>query len=127
MKFVFDEMKFFFYAEIQQKFTYLTSEASSIIEFELNFGIIKNFIESKKFHVEDCFSIQHATFCHSNQHCGTSLSVFTQNPAKKSTMTFVLAIVKSILATQRNDFGFNKCELKSLNNVGYCGKKYFVY
>ena len=38
-------------------------------------------------------------------------------------MTFVLAIVKSILATQRNDFGFNKCELKSLNNVGYCGKK----
>ena len=71
-----------FYAEIQQKFTYLTSEASSIIEFELNFGIIKNFIESKKFHVEDCFSIQHATFCHSNQHCGTSLSVFTQKPAK---------------------------------------------
>ena len=49
-----------------------------------------------------------------------------QNPAKKTTMTFVLAIVKSILATQRNDFGFNKCELKSLNNVGYCGKKYFV-
>ena len=46
-----------------------------------------------------------------------------QNPAKKTTMTFVLAIVKSILATQRNDFGFNKCELKSLNNVGYCGKK----
>ena len=45
-----------------------------------------------------------------------------QNPAKKITMTFVLAIVKSILATQRNDFGFNKCELKSLNNVGYCGK-----
>ena len=39
-------------------------------------------------------------------------------------MTFVLAIVKSILATQRNDFGFNKCELKSLNNVGYCGKKF---
>ena len=47
------------------------------------------------------------------------------NPAKKPTMTFVLAIVKSILATQRNDFGFNKCELKSLNNVGYCGKKNF--
>ena len=41
-------------------------------------------------------------------------------------MTFVLAIVKSILATQRNDFGFNKCELKSLNNVGYCGKKNFL-
>jgi len=73
-----------FYAEIKQKFTYLTSEASSIIEFELNFGIIKNFIESKKFPVEDCFSIQHATFCHSNQHCGTSLSVFTQKPSKKS-------------------------------------------
>ena len=71
-----------FYAEIQQKFTYLMSEASSIIEFELNFGIIKNFIESKKIHVEDCFSIQHATFCHSNQHCRTSLSVFTQKPAK---------------------------------------------
>ena len=49
-----------------------------------------------------------------------------QNPAKKTTMTFVLAIVKSILATQRNDFGFNKCELKSLNNVGYCGKKYIL-
>ena len=48
MKFVLDEMKFFLYAEIQQKFTYLTSEASSIIESELNFGIIKNFIESKK-------------------------------------------------------------------------------
>ena len=48
-----------------------------------------------------------------------------QNPAKKTTMTFVLAIVKSILATQRNDFGFNKCELKSLNNVGYCGKMRF--
>ena len=111
-----------FYAQIQRKFTYLTSEASSIIEFELNFGIIKNFIESKQFHVEDCFSIQHATFCHSNQHCGTSLSVFTQKPAKNATMTFVLAIVKSILGTQRNDFGFNKCELKSLNNVGYCGK-----
>ena len=30
-----------------------------------------------------------------------------QNPAKKTSMTFVLAIVKSILATQRNDFGFN--------------------
>ena len=42
-------------------------------------------------------------------------------------MTFVLAIVKSILATQRNDFGFNKCELKSLNNVGYCGKKTFEF
>ena len=27
------------------------------------------------------------------------------------------------LATQRNDFGFIKCELKSLNNVGYCGQK----
>ena len=41
---------YFFYAEIQRKFTYLTSEASSIIEFELNFGIlIKDFIESKKF------------------------------------------------------------------------------
>ena len=42
-----------FYAEIQQKFTYLTSGASSIIEFELIFGIIKDFIESKKIHVED--------------------------------------------------------------------------
>ena len=42
-------------------------------------------------------------------------------------MTFVLAIVKSILATQRNDFGFNKCELKSLNNVGYCGKKFEAF
>ena len=50
-----------------------------------------------------------------------------QNPAKKTTMTFVLAIVKSILATQRNDFGFNKCELKSLNNVGYCGKKWVFF
>ena len=40
-----DEMKLFFYAEIQRKFTYLTSEASSIIEFELNFGIlIKDFM-----------------------------------------------------------------------------------
>ena len=48
-----------------------------------------------------------------------------KNPAKNATMTFVLAIVKSILATQRNDFGFNKCELKSLNNVGYCGKNSF--
>ena len=37
-------------------------------------------------------------------------------------MTSVLAIVTFILATQRTDFGFNKCELKSLNNVGYCGK-----
>ena len=37
-------------------------------------------------------------------------------------MTSPLAIVKSILATQRNDFGFNKCELKSLNYDGYCGK-----
>ena len=45
--------------------------------------------------------------------------------AKNATMTFVLASVKSILATQRNDFGFNKCELKSLNNVGYCGKNSF--
>ena len=34
-----------FYAENQRKFTYLTSEASSIIEFELIFGIIKDFIE----------------------------------------------------------------------------------
>ena len=43
-----------FYAEIQRKFTYLTSEASSIIEFELNFGIlIKDFIESKKFMFDD--------------------------------------------------------------------------
>ena len=42
-------------------------------------------------------------------------------------MTFVLSIVKSILATQRNDFGFNKFELKSLNNVGYCGKKTFAF
>ena len=49
-----------------------------------------------------------------------------KKPAKNATMTFVLAIVKSILATQRNDFGFNKCELKSLNNVGYCGKKNFL-
>ena len=49
-----DEMKLFFYAEIQRKFTYLTSEASSIIEFELNFGIlIKDFIESKKFMFDD--------------------------------------------------------------------------
>ena len=49
---------FFFYAEIQRKFTCLkpefaykyinTSKASSIIEFELNFGKIKNFTESKK-------------------------------------------------------------------------------
>ena len=42
-------------------------------------------------------------------------------------MTFVLAIVKSILAPQRNDFGFNKCELKLLNNVGYCGKKRILF
>ena len=42
-----------FYAENQRKFTYLTSEASSIIEFELIFGIIKDFIESKKIHIED--------------------------------------------------------------------------
>ena len=42
-----------FYAENQRKFTYLTSEASSIIEFELIFGIIKDFIESKKIHVAD--------------------------------------------------------------------------
>ena len=45
-------MKLFFYAKIQRKFTYLkyikTSKASSIIEFELNFGKIKNFTESKK-------------------------------------------------------------------------------
>ena len=88
-----------FYAEIQQKFTYLTSEASSIIEFELNFGIIKNFIESKKFHVEDCFSIQHATFCHSNQHCGTSLSVFTQKKAKKNGKKC------------NYDFRFSNCEI----------------
>ena len=47
-----------FYAEIQRKFTCLkpefaykyikTSKASSIIEFELNFGKIKNFTESEK-------------------------------------------------------------------------------
>ena len=49
-----DEMKLFFYAEIQRKFTYLTSEASSIIEFKFNFGIlIKDFIESKKFMFDD--------------------------------------------------------------------------
>ena len=42
-----------FYAENQRKFTYLTSGASLIIEFELIFGIIKDFIESKKIHVED--------------------------------------------------------------------------
>ena len=49
-----DEMKLFFHAEIQRKFTYLTSEASSIIEFELNFGIlIKDYIESKKFMFDD--------------------------------------------------------------------------
>ena len=33
----------FFYAEIQRKFTYLSSEASSIIKFELNIDIKKNF------------------------------------------------------------------------------------
>ena len=42
-------MKSFF----MPKFTYLTSGASSIIEFELIFGIIKDFIESKKIHVAD--------------------------------------------------------------------------
>ena len=63
-------MKFFFYAEIQRKFIYSTSEASSVIEF----------------HVLDDFH-QHATYCHSNQHCGSSLSVFWEkiweNSAKK--------------------------------------------
>ena len=49
-----------FYAEIQRKFTYLTSEASSIIEFELIFGIIKDFIESKKFTLKT-LCIQHVT------------------------------------------------------------------
>ena len=44
-----------FYAEIQRKFTYLTSEACSIIEFYLNFGIIKNFIESKNFMLKTVF------------------------------------------------------------------------
>ena len=44
-------MKFFYYAGIPQKFTCQTqaSEASSMIEIELNFGIIENFIESKKY------------------------------------------------------------------------------
>ena len=39
-------------------------------------------------------------------------------------MTLALTIEKTTLDTQRNDFGFNKCELKSLNNVGYCGKNH---
>ena len=121
-----------FHAEIQRKFTYLTSEACSIIEFDLNFGIIKNFIESKIFMLKTVFPYNMQLFATvSNQHCGTSLSVFTQNPAKNqaknATMTFILAIVKPLSATQRNDFGFNKCELKSLNNVGYCGKNIFPF
>ena len=48
------------------------SKASSIIEFELNFGKIKNFTESKKkIHVEDCFRVT-CIFVHSDQHCLTS-------------------------------------------------------
>ena len=54
-EFFFRRNEILFYAKNQRKFTYLTSEASSIIEFELIFGIIKDFIESKKIHVEDSF------------------------------------------------------------------------
>ena len=80
-----DEMKLFFYAEIQRKFTYLTSEASSIIEFELIFGIIKDFIESKKFTLKT-LCIQHVTlfniFSHSETTLNVSKALETQNSVK---------------------------------------------
>ena len=40
----------FFMATLKEKFTYLTSKASSISELELSFAI-KYFIESKKLHI----------------------------------------------------------------------------
>ena len=46
-------------------------------------------------------SMQHATFCHTNQHCESYLSVFRgkirKNPAKNATVKIFLASVKSIL------------------------------
>ena len=63
-----------FYAENQRKFTYLTSEASSIIEFELIFGIIKHFIESKKFHIEDVMKST-CSFVQLFQHYESTLNV----------------------------------------------------
>ena len=59
VKTILDEMKFCFMSKMT-KITYLTSEASSIIEFELIFGIIKDFIESKKFTLKT-LCIQHVT------------------------------------------------------------------
>ena len=50
--------KIFFYGKTQREFSYLTSEASLVSEFKLSFAIKKDFVESKKVHVEH---LQHAT------------------------------------------------------------------
>ena len=68
---IFRRNEMLFYAENQRKFTYLTSEASSIIEFELIFGIIKDFIESKKFTLKT-LCIQHVTLFNIFSHSETT-------------------------------------------------------
>ena len=54
----FERNKIFFYGKTQREFSYLTSEASLVSEFKLSFAIKKDFVESKKVHVEH---LQHAT------------------------------------------------------------------